>query len=285
MSQIRQRRNVTELVAVNFEQAINVTTAASVVGNAISNVTDTVIRELITDNVDFSSTTISSSMPNTIQSPIVLRNKFAESYTKAMTEITQEMDLVTKQKMAVIKTLSICGHKIQSSKTLETGVQEVMKAMTSEALSTTVEKIMNTVQSEHNTIFMNSIASVVQRASIAIGFSDVKIQQVAGIKSVVALNEQGQSIVTDVKVDEKTQRVDLVSETIGINDKSCNIILNKFDKELEKAGLKHRKPDVKWKKGVEWLPDGNVRSSPKSQVKSNHQDNFKKLHNMKIKHS
>lgn len=285
MSQVRTRRNVTELTAVNFSDTIsNDLSAAAVLRSAISNDINLANDKLIIDSLNVSSIAINQSKTSVVQSPVVLRNEFANSYKKTLTALTENVDTLTRQKMAVINTVSTGSYKIQSTETVKTGIKEVMKATSSEMLSASVEKMMNAVQTEHNIIFTNRIASVVERASIATGFSNVKVKQIKGVISVIALNEQGQSIVTDVKVDEKTHRVDLVSETIGIKDKSCNTLLNKFDKELEKAGLKYRKPDVEWKEGVQWMPDNPVIQRKKQVSSHENKDRQKKIITQKINH-
>jgi hypothetical protein len=262
MSQVRTRRNVTELSVVSFSDTVNVSVAAaSAATKAISTMSNMAFRELVSGSVDIKSTTISETMAGIVKSPVALRNSFAETYTRSMDEITENIDVVTKQKIAIVKTIAQGDYQVLSEKTVETGIQAILKSTRSTELSVAVNTMMNTIQQEHNTVFTQSIAAVVKKASISSGFANVKVKAAGHKVSVIALNENGQSILTDVKIDAKTQRVDLVSETIGIVDKSCDSILNKFDQELEKAGLKYKKPDVKWKETVSWMPDNQAKAS------------------------
>ncbi|QQS30002.1 MAG: hypothetical protein IPM47_03355 [Sphingobacteriales bacterium] len=254
MSQVRERQNVTELTAVDLGSTVNTTPIITAIETTIAQESNVALRELITESVNATTTSLEKKMATLVQSPVVLRNSFAENYTKAFAEITQNVDVVTKQKMAVVETLANSKYQVHSVKSIELGVQELLAATTTTTLATAVEKMMNEVQAEHYAIFSESIASVVENASVAIGFTIVEVKQTGAAITVIALNEQGQSIQTNVTVDKKTSRVDLVSETFGINDKSCDNILNKFDIELEKAGLKYRKTDIKWKETVDWVP-------------------------------
>ncbi|MFN8429794.1 MAG: hypothetical protein U0V04_07435 [Spirosomataceae bacterium] len=257
MSQIRTRRNVTELAAVNFADTINVTTASSALRTTLANITDTAIQELITGNIDFKTTAVQSSS-NVVSSPVVLRNAFAESYFNEIGKLQSKTNSLAKQKVAIIKTITNGEYKVKNTEVVSRGIQEVLQSQTPEKLTTSLEKMMNAVQAEHNAVFTETISQVVKKASVATGFTNVQIKQTTGQISVIALNEKGQSIITDVAIEDKTQRVDLVSETNGINDKSCDSILNRFDQELEKAGLKFKKPDVEWKDTVEWMPDNKL---------------------------
>lgn len=265
MSQVRTRRNVTELSAVSFSDTVNVSmAAASAATKAISTMSNMAFRELVSGSVDVKSTTIGATKAVTLKSPVALRNSFAETYTLSMDEITENIDVVTKQKMAIVKTIAQGDYQVLSESTVDKGIQAVMKSTDSSELLVAVDTMMNTIQQEHNTVFTQSIAAVVKKASISSGFANVKVKAEGHKVSVIALNENGQSIVTDVKIDDKTQRVDLTSETIGIVDKSCDSILNKFDQELEKAGLKYKKPDVKWKESVDWMPDNQATNSTRN---------------------
>lgn len=280
MSQIRTRRNVTELAAVNFADTINVTTASSALRTTLANITDTAIQELVTGNIDFKTTTVKGSS-NVVSSPVVLRNAFAESYSNEIGKLQSRTNSLTKQKMAIIKTITNGEYKVKNTEVVSRGIQEVLLSQTPEKLTTSLEKMMNAVQSEHNAVFTETISQVVKKASVATGFTNVQIKQTTGQISVIALNEKGQSIITDVAIDDKTQRVDLVSETIGINDKSCDSILNKFDQELEKAGLKFKKPDVEWKDTVEWMPDNKL---PEVNFSKDKSGDVKRKIQQKLKH-
>lgn len=280
MSQIRTRRNVTELAAVNFADTINVTTASSALRTTLANITDSAIQELITGNIDFKTTTVKGSS-NVVSSPVVLRNAFAESYSNEIGKLQSRTNSLTKQKMAIIKTITNGEYKVKNTEVVSRGINEVLLSQTPEKLTTSLEKMMNAVQSEHNAVFTETISQVVKKASVATGFTNVQIKQTTGQISVIALNEKGQSIITDVAIDDKTQRVDMVSETIGINDKSCDSILNKFDQELEKAGLKFKKPDVEWKDTVEWMPDNKL---PEVNFSKDKSGDVKRKIQQKLKH-
>lgn len=261
MSKVETRRNITEIQAIPLSSMVsNVSRTASVVSNAVVTMTDAAIKEMITGNVNLQASTLKSEMGSTaLYSPVNLRQQFSEIYTSSITEFSGVKEVLTRQKAAALKTISSCDYQVQSPATIQQGITQIMQADAQQSFSRAVESVMNEIQAQHNQVFTHHLSSIVKEASIKSGFAkEVKVKVLNQKLSVIATNEHGQALLSEIQVDKKSQRLDLVTETIGISDGSCNVILQKFGEELEKAGVKYGESSSKWTGGACWLPNSKA---------------------------
>ncbi|NPA44906.1 MAG: hypothetical protein GXO49_05170 [Chlorobi bacterium] len=249
MSQVRVRK-VERIVEANVVDAVTtcINTNAEV-DSAIALSTNSELKALISNSV------VVEKAKNIVQTPEQLKVDFSTSFSKNMEAmVNTNVNNLVKQKVAVINAIKEGGYKIQTGSIIKNGIAKIISSETENGFKTAVNTLMNNVKNEHNTVFTQSVANVVKDASVAIGFTNVSLVYSDAKVSVIAENNQGEAILTEVRIDRKTSKVDLVSETIGIADNSCNVKLNQLDKELEKRGIKHKESKVKWTGGDSWLP-------------------------------
>ena len=73
---------------------------------------------------------------------------------------------------------------------------------------------------------------------MSVGFNRVEIKQENGNLEVIATNSSGQHINSEISTDAKTGNVNAKTETLGITDGSCSMIISNFNDELKKMGIR-----------------------------------------------
>lgn len=131
---------------------------------------------------------------------------------------------------------------------------------------------------QHTQMFTRELASVIAEASKEAGFGKVDIVYKDALPEIVALDDRGRAIRSEVRVNNKSKVLDLVSETIGISDRTCNDVMEAFSKALERHGVKSSTGDRKWTGGQCWLPGSrDVEQKLKKQRQSNELQRTRKL--------
>ena len=97
---------------------------------------------------------------------------------------------------------------------------------------------MNKLEVSHTEVFAQNIATACAIASKNIGFREVEIKTVQGKLEVIASNNQGQYILSEINLDSKTNQLNANTETIGITDGTCASIITQFNEELKKMNIK-----------------------------------------------
>ena len=112
-----------------------------------------------------------------------------------------------------------------------------------------VKKLFVEIEKQHSTVFRRELSEIVLKASVDSGFSNVEIKKIDLKPVIVALDKEGRGIVSEIKIDDKTKQIDIISETVGITDGTCTTIMKKFDDSLKKYGVKFSEIDKKFTGG------------------------------------
>ncbi len=254
MSQVVTRQNISEIESVSITGINSGWSVGAVVVPAISCVGCAIIRELVTGGVDLQTAKlqIASSATNLL-SLNELRRKFASFYTAELDALVlKRIPREIKQKAAVVRTVAQLGYHAEKKGVIEEKLQAVVKAPPMKVREQ-VESLMNEVEKQHTAIFTKQIASVVCRASIDAGFKNVEIEYHDALPQIVATDDMGRAVRSEINFDPETKVLDLVSETIGVSDGSCNRIMDKFSAALERHGLKSGASNRRWTGGQCWL--------------------------------
>ena len=246
MSQVRTRK-VVKVVETSIDvQTTNVTSMDAVVDSVITDIHDETLKASIKkDNKNIQHS-------NELSSPAVLKDSFRTEYKMNLKTIPVTIKGLDRHKAAAIKTMQNSNMKVVDKSVVQKGLERIVNAKDFGSLKKVVDDTMSKVSIDHTKVLAQSIATVVEKASANIGFRNVKIQNEASKITVIAQNDSGEAILTEVRVDK--DKVDLVSETIGMQDNSCNLKLNEFDREMERLGVKFKDAKAKWTGGNTWLP-------------------------------
>jgi len=112
-----------------------------------------------------------------------------------------------------------------------------------------VKKLFVEIEKQHSTVFRRELSEIVLKASVDSGFSNVEIKKIDLKPVIVALDKEGRGLVSEIKIDNKTKQIDIISETVGITDGTCTTIMKKFDDSLKKYGVKFSEIDKKFTGG------------------------------------
>jgi hypothetical protein len=259
MSKVETRSNLIELQSVPLSGFVGSAKATSAVcsalAGALTSVVGAAVNELVTGSVELETITFESSLNKTLYSPLTIKHQFTETYTANMEQMSSVSEKLIKQKAAVIKTINASDYKITSPKVVEEGFRHVIAAKTQKELVKSVESVMNIVHEQHNNVFTQEVAGIVKNASIKSNFQNVQIKTLNNVVTVIALNQKGEALLSEIRTDAKTKQIDLVTETIGISDGTCNNVLKDFDSALRESGIKFNSTTSKWTGGACWLPN------------------------------
>jgi hypothetical protein len=172
-------------------------------------------------------------------SPNSLRGIFANSFAPTIKRIqTRGLTGTDSKKASFISIVSRMDFKVTNQKELSNGLQAVLKAPDEVALNTEIKTLMNCLESGHTKVFVANIAQACATASVKVGFGQVTIKPVNGKLEVIAKNKEGKHIVSEVAIDTKSNQLNCNTEIIGITDGSCTTIIEQFNDELKKMGIK-----------------------------------------------
>jgi vacuolar-type H+-ATPase subunit I/STV1 len=100
------------------------------------------------------------------------------------------------------------------------------------------EETLSEANQIHRQAFVGGVADAVQEASMTVGFSNVEVSEgPTGDTRVVAENEKGQAIITEIH-DDGDGDPSLASEVVGVFDGSCHEIMEEFEAVLVANGIR-----------------------------------------------
>jgi len=100
------------------------------------------------------------------------------------------------------------------------------------------EETLSEANQSHRQAFVGGVADAVQEASMTVGFGNVQVSEgPTGDTRVVAENEKGQAIVTEIH-DDGDGDPSLASEVVGVFDGSCHEIMEEFEAALAENGIR-----------------------------------------------
>ena len=274
MSQVRQRPNVTEFATIDatqitpsiaLPQVMNTSLPAGLAQDVSTLINSTVvaatrsapIATTAKATVSSSAATVPSVAKSTtvIKSPVALRNQVHSEFRAAVKELTKVHGEAKAQQVAALQVIHNLNYRVENTAPIVASIKEIVTASSAKSVQKAFVKTLETLEKEHTRVYVSSVANAIQKVAANVGFANMRVTYETGKIAVTAMNGNGQALLTEIHTDPKTTAVNLVVETIGIKNNSCNDILNAYDQELEAAGLKFRKGDVRYTNGV---PHGDM---------------------------
>lgn len=279
MSQVTTYSNLEELESVSYSPAFNTYAASRVMFDAISSMSTAAIHDLITGSVDIKSTSFNAHVSQMdLQSPNAMRFGFAETYKKNMNVfVTESIEELAKQKSVIVKTITEMKYMVENKNPVSEKVVQMLNA-DKKTFKKSVEVLMNEVQSQHSRVFTKEMVEIVSKASAEAGFKTVNVVIKNSVPVISAVDAIGRGIVSEIRTDNKTHVVDLVSETIGMADGSCNEAIERLTAALGKYGVKYSNTNRRWTGGACWLPNAKeAEQTTKQNVSKKEPDRARKL--------
>ena len=202
-------------------------------------------------------TPVSIQMQTKVAAPATIRSSFKASYTQKVASVSTSQSELTVKKAAAIQTIKESAYRTAEPTVITKAVQQIAAADAT-TFKTVVNQSMATIQLAHAETFSKGVSTIVKQASTRVGLSNVTMRHKVGTTIIVAKNEVGQAVVTEVRMDQRNGNLSVVSETIGFRGKACDELLNKLDQALVSAGLSFSKDErgagVRWTYGESYLP-------------------------------
>lgn len=175
----------------------------------------------------------------TIKSPNQLRTSFKNNFSPILTKMeTNGINPIVARKASLLNTLNKMDFKIKQSDAISSNLKAVLQSNDIKTLNAEIKTVMNKLEAVHTEVFIKNIANACATASHIIGFKEVEVKTVQGKLEVIATNNNGQRIISEINIDAKTNQVNANTETKGITDGSCSLIISNFNDELKKMGIK-----------------------------------------------
>jgi len=276
MSQVTTYSNLEELESVPYSSNSNYA-ASTVMFDAIATMSTAAINELITGRVDMKASNFNATQVD-LKSPNAMRFAFAETYTKNMNVFaTESIETLAKQKSVVVKTITEMAYRVENKNAITEKVVQMLHA-DKQSFKQSVEAVMNEIQVQHGSVFTKQMVEIVSKASVDAGFKTVNVVVKNSVPVITAVDANGRGIVSEIRTDNKTHVLDLVSETVGMTDGSCNDAIQAFSASLQKYGVKYSDANRKWTGGNCWLPNAKeVEQTIKSNGSKKELDRMRKL--------
>lgn len=174
-----------------------------------------------------------------IKSPNTLRALFMEAFSPTLSKLeAKEVNPVVARKATLLTTLNNMDFKVKENDSINRSLRAVFQAKDLKSINTGIKTVMQKLEISHTEIFTENIANACAIASNNIGFREVEIKTVQGRLEVIASNNQGQRLLSEIYLNAKTNQVNANTETIGITDGSCTAVIQSFNEELRKMNIK-----------------------------------------------
>jgi len=224
-----------------------------------------------------------STARTSIKSPNMLRTSFKDTFLPTLTKMEAKgINPIVARKATLLNTLNKMDFKIKQSEAISSNLKAVLQANDLRTLNTEIKTVMNKLETVHTDIFAQNIATACAIASSNIGFKKVEIKAVQGKLEVIASNNLGQHILSEINVDPKTNQVNANTETIGITDGSCKSTINQFNEELKRLNIKIGNEKNTYTGGVCQIPYAKIIDmQDKESKKQKEIDRTRKLNNNK----
>lgn len=235
----------------NMQKVENIKTSsassllATACGAAIAGVTSFAINELFTGDVNLSTSKIKKRDPSIIKSTQSCREELASFFTNNFQMQTSSSKMMTNYKSAFINSLRCSSFQIEDPKSIKENIKGVLISATIKELKKKADDLVLKIEQQHANILKNELDAKIKEASCEIGFSNIKIiQDKRDCTIFTCENNDGQALVHEMHIDQKTNQIDHIYEYVDNKDRVCasendicEITANKFQKALENKGV------------------------------------------------
>lgn len=247
MSQENTRADIKKVKAVKYQSNASVIDFYSVLNNLTKTYIDKKLSFSFTNNIKNCSAefTKNNLVQDTVQSPNKIRRQFAEEFNANLkkTDAKKSSALETKKEI-LINTIAKLPYNICNKDIILKKTTEILKSSEKE-LKKNVTNLVSELQTQHTKIFVNELSDAVKNASCDVGFKNITVKVKNSTPVILAVNETGQAIISEIRIDDNTKLINLVSETTGIQDNSCDKIMQNFDVALKNYGIEYGSIDKK----------------------------------------
>jgi len=220
-----------------------------------------------------STVTKSVSKKTALCSPNSLRTAFHTGFPLDLKNFeSKNISPLTAKKAAWFSALGKMDFKIADPNFIKTDILAVVKAKDMKTLNKDMKTIMHKLETEHTKVFVNNLAVACANASFNVGFKNIEIKKLHGKLEVIATNNIGQHLNSEIGVNAKTNNVNASTETIGVTNNSCTSIISAFNDELRKMGIKIGKEKTRFTGGIPQMSYSKLIQKLDRDQKRNHKE-------------
>ena len=138
----------------------------------------------------------------------------------------------------MISTINMMDFKVIDKAIFVEGIKTVVNAKDTKVLNSRMKSFMGTLEGMHTQVFSSNLAQACAKASVLVGFKQVEVKRVDGNLNIIATNEIGQHINTEISIDDANNIVKARTEIIGMRNGTCDPIIKQFNQQLKRMGIK-----------------------------------------------
>lgn len=171
--------------------------------------------------------------------------------TRLKTNRTAETDDLETIKGYVLADIASQPLWIPNAEILAAKVSAISEASTRMGIEVAKNELISTLEVGQQKIFTTTLLNACRSAALEIGFKKIEARPspLASVFRLSAEDSIGRGFVIEVTAP-LDRDVRIETEVVGVNDGSCNSILDAFDKALENQGVRSQPPKRKYTGGV-----------------------------------
>jgi hypothetical protein len=159
---------------------------------------------------------------------------------------TQSLSPVEQLKVLTLSTLVNTPLFVQDRQVVAREIDTLAAADTEQQVKDVSRRLKTEIETQQNKLVVQSLRIACETASQDAGFKTLESYHRGGVTRVIARDAKENVLVTEIMQDKKTKEIHIVTEPIGLQDNSCNRIIDNYNKSLEKSGVvytsRNRKP-------------------------------------------
>ena len=275
MSEITEHNNIISIDRVNpveevhnlIMSGLNDLHRVSPLNSLLSDLQEFIPDDILTSMNAKSTKTGFVLSETTMSSPNMLRASFQKEFPINLKTVESMGNApLTAKKAAWFSILSKMNFKIVQPNYIKANILAVIMAENMEVLNNEMKTVMQILENEHTKVFANNLAMACANASFNVGFKNVEIKKVGERLEVIATNNTGQHLNSEIYLDAGTNQVNANTETIGITNGSCSTIIANFNAELKKMGMRFGSEKTKPTGGIPQMPYSKLIRSEERRV-------------------
>ena len=125
----------------------------------------------------------------------------------------------------------------QTAQKVSQQIETVMNSTTAVGLKVAHEQLKQTVVAQQTKCIKQILTHQVQRVMEEVGFNTIQVKQISNTPVVVAKNEKGQTLRTEISMDEG--KINLTRIHSGIPESECGKLNEEINRRLKEHGIEY----------------------------------------------
>lgn len=162
----------------------------------------------------------------------------------------KSLSRVEQLKVLTLSTLVSTPLFVQDRQSIAKEMDNLAAAATEQQVKAVSRKLKGKIETQQNQLVIQSLQIACEAASKDVGFKKIESHQQDDITRIIARDAKENVLVSEIIQDKKTKEINIVTEPIGLEDDSCNAIIDNYNKSLQKSGVVYSSRNRKFTGGV-----------------------------------